>query len=102
MENYLNQQDAEKLGNIFYEARKKNKYSLRYVGEQTQLPFSEINRLERGLIPRPKMPMLMRLIAFYGLDADKVYSLAKRLPPGVFWKLVNNPQVWGKVLEMEV
>lgn len=102
MDTVLNKQDAEKLGNIFYEARKKNKYSLRYVGQETQLPFSEINKLERGLIPRPKMPMLMRLIAFYKLPENEIYYLAKRLPPGVFWKLANNPHLWGKVLEMDI
>jgi len=61
-----------------------------------------LSDLENNKITRPKMEDIERVSAAYGLNLDDTVVKAGRIPAGVYWKIVNNPEIINLVRELDV
>jgi helix-turn-helix protein len=56
------------IGQILYRARKQRGWTLRHVGRLCELQNAHISQIERGVIKRPDLIVLTRLVRAYNLN----------------------------------
>jgi transcriptional regulator with XRE-family HTH domain len=74
--------------------RNYRKLTVREASVISGVSFSTISKLERGIYSRPPIDMLERLAKLYNLDSnelDNLIILAGKIPPKVYFKIVENP-----------
>lgn len=91
-----------KLCDIMINARKSRGLSIKSAADYMKISQSHLHYIECGKTEKPKMETLYKLISFYGLPVDETCLAAKRVPMDVYYKVLNNPDLfsiiraWGK------
>lgn len=102
MKKAVNKKRLRELADIMKKGRAATKLSLREVskqlGKKDGLSFSNLAKLERAEYPRPPIIPLIKLAKIYNLaDTDKIIILAEKIPPDVYWRIVENPALLSVV-----
>lgn len=89
-----------KFNDLLREARLNKGYSLAEISERVDIPKTTIHNIESGLIQRPKIKHLERLSHILGLDAEAIIIMSGKIPPDVYKKLIENPDLIFKIKEI--
>ncbi len=95
MKKPVNKKRLKELAEIMKAGRTATKLSLRKVsnalGTKDGFSFSNLAKLERAEYPRPPITVLLKLAKLYDItDTDKIILLAEKIPPDVYWRIVDN------------
>jgi transcriptional regulator with XRE-family HTH domain len=73
--------------------RKERNITVRAAALLLNCSFSHLCKLETGALNRPKLQFLIKLAAFYQFPADTLIIEAGKIPPDVYYKIVNYPEL---------
>ena len=90
------------LGRTLRERRKELGLNLQDIEKTAHINFSNIAKLERAEVKRPKIDVLEKLSKRYSLDLDWLVVHANKIPKDVYWKIVENPKLVKIIREMEI
>ena len=95
MKKPVNKKRLLELADIMKKGRADAKLNLRAasaaLGKKDGFSFSNLAKLERAEYPRPPITVLLKLAKLYDItDTDKIILLAEKIPPDVYWRIVDN------------
>lgn len=91
-----------KLSERLLGLRKEKGVTLKTASRALHCTFQHLSKLERDVTFRPKIALLERMCAYYGVSQDVLIPEAGKIPQDVYWKIVNNPQLLPIIRNMEV
>jgi transcriptional regulator with XRE-family HTH domain len=89
-----------KFNEMLRQIRLDKGFSLSDVSQRANIAKTTIHNIESGLIKRPKIEHLDKLSRCYGLNADELVIASGKIPPDVYEKLINNPDLIFKIREI--
>ena len=78
------------FGETIKKLRKEKKITLRDLAQQTGLEYTNISRIENGILPPPDDEKICKLARVLGADADKLILIAGRIPKDKQNKLMRD------------
>lgn len=90
------------LSKRLLELRKKKGVTLKTASRSIGCSFQHLSKLENDKAFRPKIELLERMSAYYGVSPDTIIIEAGKVPQDVYWKIVNNPQLLTIIRNYEV
>ncbi len=91
-----------KFGESIKKQRKSRGFSLKEAADLMKISQSHLHYIELGMIEKPKMETLYKIISFYGLPVDDTCQAAKRVPMDVYYKIANNRHLWNYIRNLEI
>ena len=91
-----------KLSERLRQGRKKLGVTLRIASNNIDISAGYLNDLEHDRASRPKIKYLVAAANFYGIDRDSLIISAGKIPPDVYFKIVNNPKLLEIIRNYEV
>jgi len=95
----------ETFGEYIRQKRRKKDVTLIIAAAELGISTSQLHYIERGKaneIVRPKMDILKKLAAYYGLPEDEVVIKGGRIPTDIYFKIVNNLELLNVIKNYEV
>ena len=90
------------LQKILKESRQKAKRTLQDVADYIGISAPYLHDLENGKALRPKIWILQKAAEYYSINADLIIINAEKIPPDVYWKIVNHPELLEVIRQTEV
>lgn len=81
------------LGERLLSLRKSRGITLKDAQIRCGCSFQNLQKIERGIITRPKIELLYKLAAFYQFPSDILIMEAGKIPSDVYWKIVRSPKL---------
>jgi len=88
----------ESFGETIKRLRKK-KYGLREFAKQVGISATYLSKMERGKDPPPAEDKIAKMAQLLGADQNKLFALAKKLPPEFKQAFIKNPTYTRRVPE---
>lgn len=89
------------FGELLRGEREKRGWSVRKVAEIIHYPFSQLAAIERGEEVKLKMATIENLCMLYELSVDDVCLSIEKIPTGIFYKIIDNPELLNIIRSYE-
>ena len=82
---------GKEFGSYLRDLRQKTHLGIKQVGPEVGVSYSYLSKLENGLV-EPSEETLRKLATYYGVNEERLNTIAGRLPPDVSRILSEKPE----------